>query len=345
MTMGTEIKTLALPTRKLGRNGPSITEVGFGAWAIGGGGWAYAWGPQDDSESVTAIKHAVSAGINWIDTAAVYGYGHSEEVVGRAVREIPPSERPLIFTKGGMSWYELDRFREPLRDLRPATIRAEVDASLRRLGVDQIDLYQFHWPDQTGTPVEESWGALAELVEAGKVRFAGVSNFNVEMLARAEKVRHIDSLQPPFSLINREAGRDLLRWTHEHGTGVIVYSPMQSGLLTGRFSAARVAGLPSDDWRRRNAEFQDPKLSRNLALVEALKPIAARHSASVAEIAIAWVLSWRGVTAAIVGGRSPEQVDGWVQSPLRKLTPSDLDEIEKALVKTGAGTGPVKEMR
>jgi aryl-alcohol dehydrogenase-like predicted oxidoreductase len=343
--MGTETKTIALPTRKLGRDGPSITEVGFGAWAIGGGGWAYAWGPQDDQESVTAIKHAVAGGINWIDTAAVYGYGHSEEVVGRAVREIPASERPLVFTKGGMSWYEDDRFREPLRDLRPATIRSEVDASLRRLGVDQIDLYQFHWPDQTGTPVEESWGALAELVEVGKVRFAGVSNFNVDLLERAERVRHVDSLQPPFSLINREAGRELLAWTQAHGTGVIVYSPMQSGLLTGRFSAERVAGLAADDWRRRNAQFQEPNLSRNLALVEALEPIAARHSATVAEIAVAWVLSWRGVTAAIVGGRSPEQVDGWIKSPLRKLLQKDLDEIAEALLKTGAGTGPVKETR
>jgi aryl-alcohol dehydrogenase-like predicted oxidoreductase len=261
------------------------------------------------------------------------------------VREIPASERPLVFTKGGMSWYEDDRFREPLRDLRPSTIRAEVDASLRRLGIDQIDLYQFHWPDATGTPVEESWGALAQLVDAGKVRFAGVSNFSVELLERAERVRHVDSLQPPFSLINRDAGKELLTWTQAHGTGVIVYSPMQSGLLTGRFSAARVAALATDDWRRHNAQFREPNLSRNLALVEALKPIAERHFATVAEIAIAWVLSWRGVTAAIVGGRSPEQVDGWIQSPLRTLTPKDLEEIEDALVTTGAGTGPVKEMR
>jgi aryl-alcohol dehydrogenase-like predicted oxidoreductase len=345
MTMANGTETIALPTRKLGRNGPQITEVGFGAWAIGGGGWAYAWGPQDDSESVTAIKHAVASGINWIDTAAVYGYGHSEEVVGRAVREIPASERPLVFTKGGMSWYEDDRFREPLRDLRPSTIRAEVDASLRRLGIDQIDLYQFHWPDATGTPVEESWGALSQLVDAGKVRFAGVSNFSVELLERAEKVRHVDSLQPPFSLINRDAGKELLTWTQAHDTGVIVYSPMQSGLLTGSFSAARVAGLATDDWRRHNAQFREPNLSRNVALVEALKPIAERHFATVAEIAIAWVLSWRGVTAAIVGGRSPEQVDGWIRSPLRTLTPKDLEEIEDALVTTGAGTGPVKEMR
>ena len=340
--MGTDTETIALPTRQLGRNGPSITEVGFGAWAIGGGGWAFGWGTQEDSESVAAIRHAVARGINWVDTAAVYGYGHSEEVVRRALKEIPTGERPLVFTKGGLSWYEDDRFRQPQRDLRPATIRAEVDASLRRLGVDQIDLYQFHWPDETGTPVEESWGELARQVEAGKVRYAGVSNFDVGLLERAEKIQHVDSLQPPFSLINREAGRDLLTWAREHGTGVIVYSPMQSGLLTGRFSAARVAGLASDDWRQRNAEFQEPNLSHNMALVEALKPIAARRGATLPEIAVAWVLTWSGVTGAIVGGRSPEQVDGWINSPLRKLTPGDLDEIAEALVTTGAGNGPIK---
>jgi aryl-alcohol dehydrogenase-like predicted oxidoreductase len=344
MSMAANPKTITLPTRRLGRTGPEITEVGFGAWAIGGGGWAYAWGAQDDSESISAIKHAVARGINWIDTAAVYGYGHSEEVVGRALRQIPAGYRPLVFTKGGMRWYEDDRFREPLRDLRPATIRAEVDASLRRLAVDHIDLYQFHWPDETGTPVEESWGELARQVEAGKVRFAGVSNFTVELLERAEKVRHVDSLQPPFSLINRDAGGEILSWTREHGTGVIVYSPMQSGLLTGGFSAERVAGLAADDWRRRNSQFQEPKLSRNLALVEALKPIAVRRGATLPELAVAWVLSWSDVTAAIVGGRSAKQVDGWIESPLRKLTQDDLDEIAQALVTTGAGSGPVKEV-
>jgi aryl-alcohol dehydrogenase-like predicted oxidoreductase len=341
--MAANIETIALPTRPLGQFGPQITEVGFGAWAIGGGGWAYAWGAQDDDESVDAIKHAIERGINWIDTAAVYGYGHSERVVGRALREIPTSDRPFVFTKGGMSWYEDDRFREPLRDLRPATIRAEVDASLRRLGVDHIDLYQFHWPDETGTPVEESWGELAKQVAAGKIRYAGVSNFSVELLERAERIRHVDSLQPPFSLINREAGRELLTWAHEHGTGVIAYSPMQSGLLTGRFSAERVAGLADDDWRRRNAQFVEPKLSKNLALVKALKPISARRGASLPELAVAWVLSWRGVTGAIVGGRSPEQVDGWIESPLHKLTKEDLDDIADALAKTGAGSGPVRE--
>ena len=340
--MAVNTGTLTLPTRQLGQFGPQITEVGFGAWAIGGGGWAYAWGSQDDSESVAAIKHAVARGVNWIDTAAVYGYGHSETVVARAVREIPASDRPLVFTKGGMSWYVDDRFREPLRDLRPATIRREVDASLHRLGVDYIDLYQFHWPDETGTPVEESWGELARLVAVGKIRYAGVSNFSVELLERAEKVRHVDSLQPPFSLINREAGWELLKWAREHGTGVIVYSPMQSGLLTGRFSSERVAGLSDDDWRRRNAQFQEPNLSKNLALVEALRPIAARRGATLPELAVAWVLSWRGVTGAIVGGRSPEQVEGWIESPIRKLTPEDLDDIAKALVATGAGSGPAK---
>ena len=343
--MATTVKTITLPTRPLGRYGPQITEVGFGAWAIGGGGWAYAWGAQDDSESMAAIKHAVARGVNWIDTAAVYGYGHSEEVVGRALREIPAADRPLVFTKGGMSWYEDDRFREPLRDLRPATIRAEVDASLRRLGVDHIDLYQFHWPDETGIPIEESWGELGRQIEAGKVRYAGVSNFDIELLERAEKVRHVDSLQPPFSLINREADRELLTWTQQHGTGVIVYSPMQSGLLTGRFSAERVAGLAADDWRRRNTQFQEPNLSRNLALVEALKPIALRRGATLPEVAVAWVLSRHGVSGAIVGGRSPEQVDGWIESPLRELTQEDLDQIAEALVRTGAGSGPIKEER
>jgi aryl-alcohol dehydrogenase-like predicted oxidoreductase len=342
--MGTKQETITLPTRQLGRSGPRITQVGFGAWAIGGPGWAYTWGEQDDRASIAAIKQAVARGVNWIDTAAVYGYGHSEELVRRALSDIPTGERPLVFTKGGLRWYQEDRLREPQRDLRPATIRAEIQDSLRRLGVDHIDLYQFHWPDETDTPIEESWGELTRQVEAGNVLYAGVSNFDVELLDRAEKIRHVDSLQPPFSLINRGAGRRVLAWSHEHGTGVIVYSPMQSGLLTGRFSAQRVAGLPADDWRKGDAEFQEPNLAKNLALVEALKPIAARRGATVPELAVAWVLSWRGVTGAIVGGRSPEQVDGWIQSPMRKLTDEDLDEIAVALLRTGAGTGPVNEV-
>lgn len=339
------VETIALPRRKLGKTGPEITEVGFGAWALGGGGWSYGWGPQDDEASVSAIKHAVARGVNWIDTAAVYGYGHSEEVVGRAVREIPSRERPLVFTKGGMRWYQDDPMREPLRDLRPETIRAEVQASLKRLGVDTIDLYQFHWPDETGTPVEESWGELARQVEAGNIRYAGVSNWTVEMLERAERIRHVDSLQPPLSLINRKAAADVIPWALMHGTGVIVYSPMQSGLLSGGFTRERVQSLAEDDWRRRSPNFQEPALSRNLALVEALKPIADRRQATIAEIAIGWVLTRPGVTAAIVGARSPRQVDGWIKAPLRELTEADLDEIARAIERTGAGEGPVEEER
>src|ERR1700680_3442771 len=273
--------------RKLGNSDLHITQVGYGAWAIGGSGWQFAWGSQDDNESIAAIHRALELGVNWIDTAAVYGYGHSEEVVGRALREIPAGDRPLVFTKGGMSWYEADRFREPLRDLRPATIRAEVEASLRRLGVDQIDLYQFHWPDQTGTPIEEPWGELARQVEAGKIRYAGVSNFDVGLLERAEKVRHVDSLQPPFSLIHRQAGADVIPWSAAHGTGAIAYSPMQSGILTDAFSRERVDRMDGNDWRRRNPEFREPLLSRNLELRDALRPIASRHGVSVSAVAIA----------------------------------------------------------
>lgn len=337
-----DARKLMLPARELGTGGPRITEVGFGAWALGGGGWSYGWGPQDDAASVAAIKHAVGRGVNWVDTAAVYGYGHSEEVVGRAIREIPASDRPHVFTKGGMHWYDDDPYREPQRDLRPESIRAEAEASLRRLGVDQIDLYQLHWPDETGTPIEESWGEMARLVEEGKVRLAGVSNFEVGLLERAEHVCHVDSLQPPFSLVSREASAALLGWARRNGTGVIVYSPMQSGLLTGRFSRDRLANLAADDWRRRNPEFQEPNLSRTLSLVEALRPIAARMGATLPELAVAWTLSWPGVTAAIVGGRSPEQVDGWVEAPLNALSQQDLDEVAEALTATGAGRGPVR---
>ncbi len=326
--------------RPLGTSGLDITEVGFGAWALGGGGWAYGWGAQDDTDSLAAIHHALDRGINWIDTAAVYGYGHSEAVVGQALRSIPAADRPLVFTKGGMVWDSSDPYREPLRDLRPQTIRREVEESLRRLGVERVDLYQFHWPDQTGTPVEESWGELGRLVDEGKVAHPGVCNFSVELLERCERVRHVDSLQPPFSLVRRGAGADLLPWCAAHGTGVIVYSPMQSGLLTGRFSAEHIASLAEDDWRRRASEFTEPELSRNLALVEALRPIAARVGATLPELVVAWTLSWSGVTAAIVGARTPEQVDGWIEAPSRVLSAADMRDIARAIEATGAGAGP-----
>jgi aryl-alcohol dehydrogenase-like predicted oxidoreductase len=327
--------------RRLGTTDLEITRVGFGAWAIGGGGWAYGWGPQEDARSIAAIRHAVSRGVNWIDTAAIYGLGHSEEVVGRALREMPASERPLVFTKCGMIPKRDRPHDEPERNLRPAMIRREVEASLRRLGVERIDLYQFHWPDAVGTPVEESWREMARLVDEGKVRAVGVSNFDVKLLERAELVRHVDSLQPPFSLIRRDASADAIPWAAAHGTGVIVYSPMQSGLLTDTFSAQRLAAMADDDWRRRSAQFIEPHLSRNLALRDALRPVAERHGVGVSAVAVAWTLACPGVTGAIVGARSPEQVDGWIAAGSLDLDASDLDAIAGALQLTDAGSGPV----
>jgi aryl-alcohol dehydrogenase-like predicted oxidoreductase len=333
---------MTLPTRPLGSSGLDITTVGFGAWAIGGGGWAYGWGPQDDADSLAAMRRALELEINWIDTAAVYGLGHSEEVVGRLLRELPARERPLVFTKCGLVWDDRNPMVEARRVLRPESIRRECEASLRRLGVERIDLYQFHRPDETGTPVEDSWNTMVRLVEEGKVRAAGVSNFDVALLERCEAIRHVDSLQPPFSLIRREAAAQEVPWCAEHDTGVIVYSPMQAGLLTDSFTAARVAALAQDDWRRRAAEFQEPNLSRNLALRDALKPIARRHGATVSSVAVAWTLAWPGVTAAIVGARRPAQVDGWIGAATLELTAADLDEIAAAITRTGAGTGPTR---
>ena len=333
---------MTLPTRPLGSSGLDITTVGFGAWAIGGGGWAFGWGPQGDTDSLAAMHRALELGINWIDTAAVYGLGHSEELVGRLLRELPSRDRPLVFTKCGLVWDERDRMKEARRVLRPDSIRQECEASLRRLGVERIDLYQFHRPDETGTPVEDSWHAMMRLVEEGKVRAAGVSNFDVPLLERCEAIRHVDSLQPPFSLIRREAAAHEIRWCAGHDTGVIVYSPMQAGLLTDSFTAARVSALAQDDWRRRAVEFQGPNLSRNLALRDALQPIARRHGATVSAIAVAWTLAWPGVTGAIVGARTAGQVDGWIGAATLELTAADLDEIAAAIARTGAGTGPTR---
>jgi aryl-alcohol dehydrogenase-like predicted oxidoreductase len=331
-----------LPTRPLGFSGLEITPVGFGAWAIGGGGWSFGWGPQDDEASLAAMRRALELGINWIDTAAVYGLGHSEVLVGRLLRELPLDERPFVFTKGGLVWDEQNRMAEPRRTLEPRSIRTEVEASLRRLGVERIDLYQFHWPDDTGTAVEDSWEEMVRLIEEGKVWAAGVSNFDVELLARCEAIRHVDSLQPPFSPIRREVAAHEIPWCAEHQTGVICYSPMQSGLLTDNFSAERVAAFAADDWRKRSPEFQRPRLDRNLSLRDALKPIAKRHGSTVSATAIAWTLAWPGVTGAIVGARSAAQVDGWIGAATLKLTAQDLDRIAAAMARTGAGTGPVR---
>jgi aryl-alcohol dehydrogenase-like predicted oxidoreductase len=331
---------MSLPKRPLGSSGVEITTVGFGAWAIGGGGWSYSWGPQDDDASIATMRHALDLGITWIDTAAVYGLGHSEEVVGRLLHGLPASLHPLVFTKCGMVWDERNPMAEPRRVLAPESIRRECDASLRRLGVDRIDLYQFHWPDESGTPVEDSWREMVRLIEQGKIRLAGVSNFTVPLLQRCEAIRHVDSLQPPFSLIHREAAAQEIPWCMEHKTGVICYSPMQSGLLTDNFSADHVARFAPDDWRRRSPEFQEPRLSRNLALRDALRPIAQRHRTTVSAVAVAWTIAWPGVTGAIVGARSPNQVDGWIGAATLELTSADLEEISDAIVRTGAGTGP-----
>jgi aryl-alcohol dehydrogenase-like predicted oxidoreductase len=333
---------MTLPTRPLGTSGLEITTVGFGAWAIGGGGWAFGWGPQDDADSLATMRHAIELGVNWIDTAAVYGLGHSEEVVGRLLHDLRASERPLVFTKGGLVWDDRDRMAEARRTLEPTSIRREVEASLRRLGIERIDLYQFHWPDETGTPVEDSWRAMVRLVEDGKVRAIGVSNFDVALLERCEAIRHVDSLQPPFSLIRRDVAQREIPWSAEHRTGVIAYSPMQSGILTESFSAARVAALAPDDWRRRSAQFREPNLSRNVALRDALRPIARRHGTTVSAIAIAWTLTWPGVTGAIVGARTPAQVDGWIGAARVELTAADLEEVAAAVLRSRAGSGPVQ---
>ena len=330
-----------LPTRRLGKGGPQITAVGFGAWAAGGGGWSFSWGPQDDGASIAAIRHALERGVNWIDTAAVYGYGHSEEVVGRALADIPRAERPLVFTKCGLRWDDADRMALPVRDSSPARIRRECEDSLRRLCTEAIDLYQFHWPDQSGTPLEDSWGEMLKLVREGKARWVGVSNYDSARLDRCEGLGHVQSLQPPFSMIRRDVAASELPWCAAHETGVIVYSPMQSGLLTDTFTAERAASLAPDDWRRQSPQYQQPHLQKNLALRDALRPIAAKHGVSVAAIAVAWTLGWP-ITAAIVGARSPQQVDGWLPAAGVKLDASDLAAIATAIASTGAGSGPTR---
>jgi aryl-alcohol dehydrogenase-like predicted oxidoreductase len=328
--------------RPLGTSGIEITPVGFGSWAVGGGEWAFGWGPQDDDDSIRAIRHAISAGVAWIDTAAIYGLGHSEEIVGRAVAGIPAADRPLIFTKCGLEADTADPFKPAVRNAAPAFIRLEVERSLRRLGVERIDLYQIHWPDETGVPVEDSWGEMARLVDEGKVRAIGVSNFDVARLELCERIRHVDSLQPPFSLIHRGSGIELIPWAAAHGTGVIVYSPMASGILTDSFSPDRVIAMGDKDWRRRSDSFLEPALTGNVALRDALKPIAQRHGTTVSAVAVAWVLAWPGVSGAIVGARRPEQVDGWLPAAGLTLSALDLAEIAGAAERLGVGTAPVR---
>lgn len=313
-------------TRSLGTDGPEISVLGFGSWALGGS-WEYGWGPSDDEESIAAIRYAVERGVNWVDTAAVYGYGHSEEVVGKAVSVFDVGEEVLVFTKCGERYVDADGSVHG-ESLRRESIRDECERSLQRLGIERIDLYQFHWPDPS-TPVEESWAAMVELVDEGKVRWIGVCNFTVELLERCKAIRHVDSAQPPLNLLQRGAADDVIPWCREQGTGVIVYSPMASGMLTGGFSAERVEQLAPDDWRRRDTSFREPQLSRSLAVVDAARPIAERQGTSLPSLAVAWTLSVPGVTGAIVGARRPEQVDSWLPAGELELDEAVVRELEE----------------
>src|SRR5947209_2997481 len=309
-------------TRRLGNSDLSITPVGFGGWAIGGSGWEFAWGAQDDRESIAAIREALDAGINWIDTAAVYGLGHSEEVVARALEGV--RDRPYVFTKCSMVWDERGQIGHRLK---AESIRRECEASLRRLRLDAIDLYQIHWPDPE-EDIEEGWATMARLKEEGKVRNIGVSNFNVAQMKRAQAIAPITSLQPRYSLLHREIEAAILPFTARENIGILAYSPMASGLLTGAMTPERIAGLPADDWRRRHTDFREPQLSRNLRLVRLLRAIGDHHGRSPGEVAVAWVLRDPAVTGAIVGARRPSQVRGVFGAAAFHLSSRERAEIE-----------------
>jgi aryl-alcohol dehydrogenase-like predicted oxidoreductase len=311
-------------TRALGNSDLHITPIGFGAWALGGGDWQYGWGSQDDQDSIAAIHRALELGVNWIDTAAVYGLGHSEEVVARALADWK-DQRPYVFTKCGMVW---DDKREVDYSLQEASIRQECENSLRRLQADVIDLYQIHWPADDLSETETGWKTLAKLQQEGKIRWIGASNFSVEELAAAQAIAPVTSLQPPYSLLKREIENEQLPWCAEHGTGVIVYSPMASGLLTGAMSKDRIAQLPKDDWRSKNPAFREPQLSANLALADRLRAVAERHGRTPGQAAVAWTLRQPAVTGAIVGARNAGQVDGVMSAGDWRLTPDEIAEVE-----------------
>jgi aryl-alcohol dehydrogenase-like predicted oxidoreductase len=316
-----------MQTRRLGNSDLDITPIGFGAWAIGGGGWAFAWGPQDDADSIATIHEAVALGINWIDTAAVYGLGHSEEVVAKALDGM--ADRPYVFTKCGRVWDEQGQIG---KRLKADSIRRECEASLKRLKVDVIDLYQVHWPEPD-EDVEEGWQAVLKLKQEGKIRWAGVSNFSVEQMRRAAAFGPITSLQPPYSLVRREIEAEILPYCEEQRIGVLAYSPMASGLLTGAWTRERLAALPADDWRReKNNQFQEPLLTRNLKLVELLREIGRPHGKTPGEVAIAWVLRDPAVTGAIVGARRPGQLPALVGAADLMLSASEVVRIDQFLV-------------
>jgi aryl-alcohol dehydrogenase-like predicted oxidoreductase len=311
--------------RKLGYTDLNLSTIGLGAWAIGGGDWQYGWGPQDDAESIATIQRAVELGVNWVDTAAVYGLGHSEEIVGRAVRGM--SEKPIIATKCSLRWGE---DRVIYNSLKNDSIRYETEQSLRRLNVETIDLFQIHWPNPE-PDIEEGWGEIARLVQEGKIRYAGVSNFNVSQLQRIQPIHPVASLQPPYSMLRRGVEEGLLEYCRQNQIGVVVYSPMQKGLLTGKITRQRVQNFPSDDNRSRDHMFQEPELSINLELVERLRQAAAPRGITVAQLAIAWVLRRPELTAAIVGGRRPDQIEETVKAGDVELTPAEIQEVERLL--------------
>jgi aryl-alcohol dehydrogenase-like predicted oxidoreductase len=313
-----------MQVRTLGNSDLKITPVGYGAWAIGGSGWQFAWGPQDDNDSISAIHRSLELGVNWIDTAAVYGLGHSEEVVGRALKSWR-GPRPYVFTK---CVRRLDDSGQLRTILKSASIREEVESSLRRMGVDVIDLYQIHWPpNPDSADLEEGWSTMAELKREGKVRWIGVSNFNVDQLKRAAAIAPITSLQPRYSLIHREVEAEILPYCQGYSIGVIVYSPMGSGLLTGAMTRERISNLPDDDWRRRHADFNEPNLSRNLELVDLLEKIARNHGRTPGEVAIAWTLQNPAVTGAIVGARNSKQADGVMRAAELHLRGEEVLQI------------------
>ncbi len=311
--------------RKLGNSDLHITPIGFGAWAIGGGDWRFGWGAQDDAESIAAIRKAIDLGINWIDTAAVYGFGHSEEIVRKALDGM--SERPYVFTKCGLV-PSADDAKTPVENISAASIKRECEASLRRLNVETIDLYQIHWPTDDIADIEEAWTAMSELQRAGHVRYIGVSNFDVAELQRALGVAPVTSLQPPYSLVKPDVENTILPFCREHGIGTIVYSPMGAGLLTGAMTRERAQSLPANDWRAKNPEFQEPKLTQNLRIVDLLVAIGKRHGRSAGEVAIAWTLHNSAVTAAIVGARSAAQVEGNINALTFRLSDEEYAEIQ-----------------
>lgn len=325
MSMATTTTSAKFATRTLGNSDLQLTPIGYGAWAIGGGNWEYGWGPQDDNDSLRTIEHALDSGINWIDTAAIYGLGHSEEIVGKALRG--RTQMPYVFTKCSMRWTP---DRKIYRSLKAGSLQEEIEDSLRRLRLERIDLYQIHWPNPEDE-IEEAWETLAKFQQEGKIRYMGVSNFSVEQMKRVQKIAPITSLQPPYSLLRRDIEAEILPFCREHNIGVINYSPMVSGLLTGKMTAERVKNMPEDDFRKRSPNFNEPKLSRNLALAEVLRAIGKAHGAEPGAVAIAWTLRNPAITAAIVGARRPDQVDGVLAAATFRLSDDEAARIEQWL--------------